>query len=87
MANCSISEVVVLYKDRLTRFRFKLIEFIADLYYCEIEVVDTTEVTQQQELVEDLVQIMTDFSCKRQGKRANKVKTMIKELTEDDKNL
>lgn len=84
MANRSISKVVVLYKDRLTRFSFELIEYIAELYGCEIEIVDTTEKTEQEELVEDLVQIITVFSCKLQGKRANKAKKMIKELTEND---
>ena len=84
MANRRISKVVVLYKDRLTRFGFELIEFIAELYDCEIEIVDTTEKTKQEELVEDLVQIITVFSCKLQGKRANKAKKMIQELTEND---
>jgi predicted site-specific integrase-resolvase len=82
--NHSISKVVVLYKDRLTRFGFELIEYIAELYDCEIEVIDNTEKTEQEELVEDLIQIVTVFSCKLQGKRANKAKKMIKELTEDD---
>lgn len=84
MANRSISKVVVLYKDRLTRFGFELIEYVAELYGCEIEIVDTTEKTEQEELVEDLVQIITVFSCKLQGKRANKAKKMIEELTEND---
>jgi len=84
MANRSIAKVVVLYKDRLTRFGFELIEYIAELYGCEIEIVDTTEKTEQEELVEDLAQIITVFSCKLQGKRANKAKKMIKELTEND---
>ena len=74
MANRSISKVVVLYKDRLTRFGFELIEYIAALYSCEIEVVDNTEKSEQQELVEDLVQIVTVFSSKIKGKRANKAK-------------
>ena len=44
-----------------------------------------------QTLVEDLVQIITVFSCKLQGKRANKVRKLVKELIddggeEDDKN-
>lgn len=33
---------------------------------------------------EDLIQIVTVFSCRLQGKRANKAKKMIKELLEDD---
>ena len=84
MANRSISKVVVLSKDRLTRFGFELIEYIAELYDCEIEIVDTTEKTEQEELVEDLEQIMTVFGCKLQGKRADKAKRMIKELTKND---
>ena len=42
------------------------------------------ERTEEQELVEDLIQIVTVFSCRLQGKRANKAKKMIKELIEDD---
>ena len=82
-----VNKVVVLYKDRLLRFGFELIEYIASLYNCKVEVVDTTEKTEQEELVEDLVQIITVFSCKLQGKRANKTKAMIKELVRNDKDL
>ena len=39
--------------------------------------------TEQQELVEDLVQIITVFSCKLQGKRANKARKLVKELIDD----
>jgi putative resolvase len=39
---------------------------------------------EEQELVEDLIQIVIVFSCRLQGKRANKVKKMIKELFESD---
>lgn len=79
-----VDKVVVVYKDRLLRFGYELIEYIASLYNCDIEVIDTTEKTEQQELVEDMIQIITVFSCKLQGKRANKTKKMIKELIEDD---
>jgi predicted site-specific integrase-resolvase len=79
-----VDKVVVLYKDRLLRFGFELIEYIASLYNCDIEIIDTTEQTEQQELVEDMIQIVTVFSAKLQGKRANKAKKMIKELVEND---
>ena len=49
-----VEKVVVLYKDRLLRFGFELIEYIASLYNCEIEIIDNTEKSEQQELVEDL---------------------------------
>ena len=79
-----VDKIVVLYKDRLLRFGFELIENIAKLYDCKIEIIDNTEKTEEQELVEDLIQIVTVFSCRLQGKRANKAKRMIQELTSDD---
>ena len=75
-----IEKVVVLYKDRLSRFGFELIEYVSSLHGCEIEVIDNTQKTEQEELVEDLVQIITVFSCKLQGKRAHKARKLIKEL-------
>ena len=82
----SVSKVVVLYKDRLLRFGFELIEYIASLHNCEIEIIDATERTEEQELVEDLVQIITVFSCRLQGKRAKKTRDMIQDLTDDGTN-
>ena len=49
----------------------------------QIEIIDNTEESEQQELVEDLVQIITVFSCKLQGKRANKAKKLIRELMQE----
>ena len=46
--------------------------------------IDNTEKSEQQELVEDLVQIITVFSCKLQGKRANKAKKLIRELMQQE---
>ena len=73
------------------RFGFELVEYIASLYNCDIEIIDSTEKSEQQELVEDLVQIITVFSCKLQGKCANKARKLVRELIEeggedDDKN-
>ena len=56
-------------------------------YGTKIEIIDTTEKTEQEELVEDLIQIVTVFSCKLQGKRAKKTKDMIKELSHGEDNL
>ena len=75
--------MVVLYKDRLLRFGFELIEYIASLYNCDIEIIDSTENSEQQGLVEDLVEIITVFSCKLQGKRANKARKLVEELTDE----
>ena len=58
----------------------------AKLHNCKIEVIDHTEKTEQQELVEDLVQIITVFSCKLQGKRAHQAKKLVEELLNDKDN-
>ncbi|RGS69332.1 IS607 family transposase, partial [Mitsuokella sp. AF21-1AC] len=69
-----VEKVVVLYKDRLVRFGFELLETIATIHGCKIEIVDMARKSEQQELVEDLVQIITVFSCELQGKRAHQAK-------------
>ena len=79
-----VSKVVVLYKDRLLRFGLELLEYVATLHGTTIELIDNTEKTEEQELVEDLIQIVTVFSYRLQGKRANKARKMIKELASDD---
>ena len=82
VTNSEVEKIVILYKDRLVRFGFELIENICNKYGTTIEVIDRSEKTEEQELVEDLIQIITMFSCRLQGKRASKTKSMIKELME-----
>ena len=84
VTNSEVDKVVVLYKDRLIRFGYELINNLCTKYETTIEIIDNTEKTGEQELVEDLIQIVTLFSCRLQGKRANKAKKMIKVLLEDD---
>lgn len=80
--NEEVDKIVVLYKDRLIRFGFELIEQICKLKNTEIIVVDSSAHTKstEEELVEDLIQIVTVFSCKLQGKRSKQTKTMIAQL-------
>ena len=87
VTNSEVEKIVVLYKDRLIRFGYELIGNLCNKFGTTIEIIDNTEKTEQQELVEDLVQIVTVFSCRLQCKRANKAKKMIKELIEDDKDI
>ena len=53
--------IVVLYKDRLLRFGFELVEHFANLNNVKIEVLNKLDKTLYEELVEDLVQIITLF--------------------------
>lgn len=87
VTNSEVEKIVVLYKDILIRLGYELIENLCNKFGTVIEIIDNTKKTEQQELVKDLVQIITVFSCRLQGKRANKAKKMIKELIEDDKDI
>lgn len=84
ITNSEVEKIVSLYKDILLRFGFEIIENLCNKYGTTIEIIDNTEKKEGQELVEDLIQIVTVFSCRLQGKRTNKAKKMIKELLEDD---
>lgn len=84
VTNSEIEKIVILYKDRLIRFGYELIENLCNKYGTTIEIIDHTEKTEEQELVEDLIQIVTVLSCRLQGKRANKAKKIMKELMESD---
>ncbi|MGL5245839.1 MAG: IS607 family transposase [Sarcina sp.] len=79
-----VSKVVILYKDRLVRFGYELIKNICEFKCVDLEIIDNTEKSEEEEVVEDLIQIITVFSCRLQGKRAKKTKEMIKELVEND---
>lgn len=79
-----IEKVVVLYKEILIRFGFELIEYIAKLNQCTIEIIDNTEKTQEQELVEDMIQIVNVFACRLQDKRATQAKKFVKDLKAHD---
>ena len=79
-----VEKIVILYKDRLLRFGFELFENLCKLNVVTIEIIDNTEKTDEQELVEDMIQIVTVFSCRLQGKRLKKTKQLIKELKNND---
>ena len=80
----AVSKVVVLHKDRLIRFGWELLQTIASLHNTSLEIINQTANSAEQELVEDLVQIITVFSCKLHGKRRNKIKQFITEVKADE---
>lgn len=81
--NKEVDTVYVLYKDRLVRFGFELLEFLFNEFGASIEVVNQRVETAQEELVTDLIQIITDFFTKLNGKRKNKVQNFKKDLEDD----
>ena len=83
VVNKEVDTVYVLYKDRLVRFGFELLEFLFSEFGVFIEVVNQQFESEQEELVTDLIQILTIFSTKLNGKRKNKLQNFKKDLEDD----
>lgn len=78
------TRLVVEHKDRLTRFGFNYLKMLAKLRNIEIVVINCSE-TDQQDLVQDFVSLVTSFSARLYGQRRSRRKTeeLIKKLQED----
>lgn len=75
--NNKVERIVVNYKDRLIRFGFEILEQICDFHEVEIEVINQTENrTYEQELVEDILSIITVFSSRLYGSKSHKQKKL-----------
>jgi len=91
VVNKQVDVVVITYKDRLTRFGFEYLEYFFRQYGVRIEVVYGEEPKDAyQELVEDLLAIVTSFAGKLYGMRSHKKKKLVqgfkKLLEEVEKN-
>lgn len=84
--NKEISKVVVLYKDRLVRFGFELIEYLCLLNNVELEIVGNTTLSKEQELTDDLIQIITVFANRLYGARSKKTAKLINEVKSNGNN-
>jgi putative resolvase len=73
-----IEAVFITHKDRLTRFGFKYLEAFFSSYGCRIEAIDSEEVKEsRQELVEDLIAIVTGFAGRIYGARSRKRRELV----------
>lgn len=84
--NREVSKVVVAYPDRLTRFGFKTLEELFKGYGTEIVVVNKEEKTPQEELLEDLITIISHFAGKLYGMRSRRYRKVVegaKKLLQD----
>ena len=80
ISNHEISKIVILYKDRLVRFGYEMIEYLCQINSVEIEIIDNTEYSKEQELTDDLIQIITVFANRLYGQRSKKTKKLIDEV-------
>ena len=81
-----IEEIVVTHRDRFCRFGFDLFErIIRDFSNGKIVVLNKKETSPEQELVDDLISIVTVFSSRIYGSRSHSVKNKIKEIISKEK--
>jgi predicted site-specific integrase-resolvase len=78
----NIGEIVIAYRDRLCRFGFELLESLITKAGGKITVLGSNdeEIDEAKELTEDLLAIITIFSCRQMGKRSyqNKKRQQVK---------
>jgi len=87
IARKEVESVIVTYRDRLTRFGFETLEFFFGVMGAKIVVINEDEKTPQEELVEDLISIVSHFAGKLYGFRSHRYKRVVegvKELIEGD---
>ncbi|UMZ74833.1 IS607 family transposase [Natranaerofaba carboxydovora] len=75
-----IERIVVNYKDKLLRFGTELLFEICKYHNVEIVILNEDEErTHEEELVEDVLSIITEFSAKLYGSRSHKNKKVVSE--------
>ncbi len=77
VVNREVSKVVVAYPDRLTRLGFKTLEELFKGYGTEIVVINKRAKTPQEELVEDLITIISHFAGKLYGMKSHKYRKVV----------
>jgi predicted site-specific integrase-resolvase len=84
LTDASVTRIVVEHKDRLTCFGFNYIEQLLKLQERSIEVINLAE-HGKEDLVQDLVRIVTSFCACLYGQRGSKrrAERIIAELTHD----
>ena len=68
----TVGHLIVAHKDRLMRFGFELVEWMAEHHNCKITIANQEQLSPQQEMVEDLMAIVHTFSCRLYGLRSYK---------------
>ena len=85
--NHEVEKVIIAYPDRLTRFGFETLKEFFKSYGTEIVIINKRHKTPQEELIEDLITIVSHFAGKLYGTRSYKYKKLtktVKEIVRED---
>ena len=77
-----VERVILAHQDRLARFGYQLLIHLCETHQCELLVMNTEELSPEQELVQDLITITHCFSSRLYGLR-NYRKALKKAIADD----
>jgi putative resolvase len=77
VAERQIEAVFITYKDRLTRFGFKYLDAFFSSYGCRIEAMDSEEIKEPQQKLEDLIATVTSFAGRIYGAGSHKKRRVV----------
>ena len=80
----NFTKLLIEHKDRLTRLGFNYIETLLNKNNIEIEVINNVD-TDEEDIIQDFVSIITSFTARIYGKRRSKRKTekLLREMKND----
>jgi len=77
-----VDTIYILHKDRLVRFGYELLEEICKKHNTSIVIINKSEEkTDEQEMIEDIMNIIHVFSCRMNGRRSHINKKIAESLT------
>lgn len=84
-----VGRLVLTHKDRLLRFGAELVFAICEEFETEVVIINKSseEVTFEQELVQDMIELITVFSARLYGSRSRKNKKLIDGMTQAVKDV
>jgi len=78
-----VARLVLTHKDRLLRLGAELVFAMCEEFETEVVIINKTleEITFEQELVQDVIELITVFSARLYGSRSKKNKKLIDDIT------
>lgn len=79
-----VARLVITHKDRLLRFGAELVFAVCEEFETEVIIINNTseEISFEQELVQDMIELIAVFSARLYGSRSKKNKKLIDGMTQ-----
>lgn len=75
----NVGRLVITHKDRLLRFGSELVFAMCEEFNCEVVIINKSpdELSFEEELVQDMIELIQIFSARLYGARSHKNKKLI----------